>query len=218
MSSADVSIRVGSRAGAHRMRLHRTIRKVHIWVGAWGAIAAVLFGVTGFMQNHRAILKIPQGSTTEVSRVDLNVPEQARNSPEALLAWLANSQQFHLEMQRGPQGQRAAQGTDRRANHWMLVGGNVRTTIQGEYTPGASSLTVRTSEQSPMAVLSRLHKGNGGGVIWTILSDSFALGMIALGISGLIMWSRGRTPAQMVLSVVGVAVLVLGLVTASVIL
>lgn len=27
------------------MRAHRLIRKLHLWIGAWGAIAAVLFGI-----------------------------------------------------------------------------------------------------------------------------------------------------------------------------
>jgi hypothetical protein len=80
---------------------------------------------------------------------------------------------------------------------------------QVEYTEGASSLTVRTNEQSPLAVLARLHKGVGGGVAWILLGDSFAIAMIALGISGLIMWGRGRSPRQMAFSIVGVAMVVL---------
>jgi hypothetical protein len=63
--------------------------------------------------------------------------------------------------------------------------------------------------QSALAVLERLHKGVGGGVAWILLGDSFALAMIALGISGLLLWSRGRSLRQMIFSIVGVALLVL---------
>ena len=94
----------------------------------------------------------------------------------------------------------------------MLTGGNARTTVQTEYSPGSETVVVRTNEQSPLAVIERLHKGVGGGVAWILLSDSFALGMVALGLSGLVMWSRGRTLRQMVFSIVGTAAVVLGLI------
>lgn len=57
--------------------------------------------------------------------------------------------------------------------------------------------------------MERLHKGVGGGVAWILLGDSFAIAMIALGISGLILWSRGRSARQLIFSIVGVALLVL---------
>ncbi len=91
----------------------------------------------------------------------------------------------------------------------MFAGGNARVVTQAEYVRGADSITVRTNVQSPLAVLGRLHKGVGGGVAWILLADSFALAMIALGVSGLVMWGRGRSLRQMVLSIVGVAVAVL---------
>ena len=119
-----------------RMRVHRLIRKLHLWIGAWGAIAAVLFGTTGFLQNHRGVMKLPQGDSTEVSRVELPVPEEARASPEALRQWLHDTQHLDLESQRGPQGRpserspgdapraddppRAGDASSRRAARWTL--------------------------------------------------------------------------------------------------
>ncbi|HVW68508.1 MAG TPA: PepSY-associated TM helix domain-containing protein [Steroidobacteraceae bacterium] len=195
-----------SAAAVRRLRTHRLIRKLHVWIGAWGALAAVLFGVTGFLQNHRALLKLPQGSSIEVARVELPVPSAARNSPEALRAWLASSQHLSFDPPRAPPAVREGRG------RWMLTGGNARTTVQAEYSPGSETVVVRTNEQSPLAVIERLHKGVGGGVAWILLSDSFALGMVALGLSGLVMWSRGRTLRQMVFSIVGTAAVVLGLI------
>lgn len=198
-------------AKLRRLRVHRLVRQLHIWIGAWGALAAVLFGVTGFMQNHRAILKLPQGTSTEVSQVELAVPADARTSPDALRTWFATTQHLQLEPQR-----RAGGGE--RPNHWNLAGGNARTTFQAEYIPGAATVTLRTTQQSLLAILSRLHKGIGGGIAWILLSDSFAIGMVALGLSGLIMWSRGRTPRQMIGSIAAVAVVVLVLVGGSAVL
>jgi len=41
-----------------------------------------------------------------------------------------------------------------------------------------------------------------------LLADSFAIGMLLLGSSGLWMWARGRSPREMVLSVMGLSTLV----------
>jgi hypothetical protein len=222
------------------------MRQLHLWIGAWGAIAAILFGVSGFMQNHRAVLKLPQGDSTEVLKIELVVPESVRVSREALRAWLRDQQHIDVENQRVPPGRGgesrggAALGAAVRSGEpggkpgedspsadargsktgnplaaqqlqqlpWNFTGGNARVVTQVEYVAGAPTATVRTNVQSPLAILERLHKGVGGGVAWILLGDSFALAMIALGISGLVLWSRGRSLRQMIFSIVGVALLV----------
>lgn len=238
----------------NKMKMHRWVRQFHLWIGAWGAIASVVFGLSGFVLNHRAMLKIPQGTATETASEVIPVPASARASRESLLAWLKESRGITFElrperggpggfggggmqgvMQAGPPGARGErregggggpggmegrsgmEGRGGAPSRWMFQAGDVRTTYQAEYHPGEESLTLRTTQQSFMAVLNRLHKGIGGGIIWVLLSDSFAIGMVVLGLSGLIMWARGRTPRQMVMSVLGVAVVVFVLVVGSVI-
>ena len=193
-------------------RTHRLIRQLHLWIGAWGAIAAILFGVSGFIQNHRGVMKLPQGDSTEISKVEVEVPESARASRDAIHEWLRDRQHIEVEAQRGP-----IRGTDspargaagaRQGGRWMFAGGNARITTRVEYVPGASTVTIRRLEHSPLATLERLHKGLGGGIAWILLEDSFALAMVALGISGLIMWARGRTLRQMACSIAGVGLVV----------
>lgn len=218
------------------LKTHRLVRQLHLWIGAWGAIAAILFGISGFMQNHRGIMKLPQGDTTEVSSVELEVPESARQTREEMRAWLHDVQHIDVEIQRarggGPStGGRGAEGGRRGGDsgpggggagpggggvspggggkRWMFNGGNARILTQVEYVEGAPTATVHKSENSPLAILNRLHKGVGGGIPWILLTDSFAVAMVLLGISGIILWARGRTVAQMVFSIVGVAVVVL---------
>src|SRR6266850_2721115 len=95
------------------LRMHRLMRQLHLWIGAWGAIAAILFGVSGFMQNHRAVLKLPQGESTEVAKVELAVPNAARANREALRAWLRDEQHIYVENQRVPAG-RGGEGAGQR--------------------------------------------------------------------------------------------------------
>jgi len=206
-----------------RARTYRVIRQLHLWIGAWGALAAILFGFSGFLQNHRAVLKLPQGESVELSKSDIEVPEVARATPEALRDWLRDTQHMPIDSMRAQPGgegvqQRGEAGAQhgeaggqrsRNGGRWTFNGGNARVTWSAEYTPGATTVQVRGSEQTPLAIMSRLHKGVGGGVAWILLGDSFALAMIALGASGIYMWARGRSAKQMILSVFGAAVLVL---------
>lgn len=183
---------------------------MHLWIGAWGALAAILFGFTGFVQNHRALLKMPQGEATELSNVELPVPDAARATPDAMRAWLTDAQHVDIDNQRV---QRASPmqfngQTIEPPGRWTFNGGNARVVTQAEYREGDAVLTLRTTRQSPLATTLRLHKGVGGGIAWILLTDSFALAMIALGISGLILWARGRNARQMVFSAVGAALII----------
>ena len=70
---------------------------------------------------------------------------------------------------------------------------------------GSGTAELKRSEYSTLAALNRLHKASSGGPGWRILGDSFAICMILLGLSGLWMWARGRTPRQMLVSVTAVS-------------
>lgn len=197
-----------------RWTTHRIMRQVHLWIGAWGATAAIIFGLTGFVLNHRGQLKLPQGTSTELSNHAIAVPQHARAAPGAMLDWLRTTQNVpveNLRVQNGggrPGGEARAAGGER----WVLSGGNARTSWVAEYTPGAETIQVRHSERSTLAVLSILHKGIGGGIAWILLSDSFALAMVLLGLTGIYMWARGRSVRQLTFSVMGAATLLLAVV------
>lgn len=59
----------------------RWIRQVHLWIGAWGALAAVLYGLTGLVMNHHfGDDAWPQSGRIDASPLELQVPVQARTS------------------------------------------------------------------------------------------------------------------------------------------
>jgi uncharacterized protein len=194
-----------------RGKTYRVMRQLHLWIGAWGAVAAILFGATGFIQNHRGMMKLPQGDSTDLSKVQIEVPETARATPEALRDWLRDTQHVPVDSFRAQPGGPTEMGGQkmRGAGKWTFNGGNARIVWTAEYVPGNATVEVRNVEQSPLATLIRLHKGVAGSALWILLTDTFAIGMVMLGISGIVMWGRGRSARQMAFSVFGVAVLVL---------
>jgi hypothetical protein len=195
---------------ASRNKTHRWIRQVHMWIGAWGALAAICYGFTGLVMNHRfGDGAWPQGDSEETGRITLQVPAAARATPEELSLWLRQAQALDAQVIR--KGQPGAKDS-KQPQKWNLSGGTAANSWALEYTPGSDSAELKRSSHTSMAAFNRLHKGVGGGGAWTLLADSFAVGMLLLGLSGIWMWARGRTPRQMVASVLGLSVVVLAVV------
>lgn len=179
-------------------KTYRWIRQIHLWIGAWGALAAVLYGFTGLVLNHRIGENAwPQGESRDAGAAVLQIPAEAQASPERLSLWLQQTQ--HLDVQSIRKGGRG--GRDAGSPKWNLSGGTAADSWQLEYAPGSDSAELRRSQQDFLASINRLHKTVGGGIGWRVLSDSFAIAMVLLGLSGIWMWARGRSYRQMLLSV-----------------
>lgn len=198
-------------------RTYRIVRQVHLWAGAWGALAALLFGFTGLVMNHRfGDGAWPQGEARELGRVTLQVPVEAREAPHALKAWLQSEHGLVPQTFKKGKPEKATFGGREvtQPAKWNLGGGSAGRSWSMEYVPGNATAEVKQSRHSLLAALTRLHKGYNGGGLWTWLVDSFAIGMILLGISGIWMWARGRTPRQMLMSVMALSTLAFGAVVA----
>ena len=192
---------------------HRLIRQLHLWIGAWGALAAVLYGFTGLVMNHRiGENPWPQGDSHGTGTMTLQVPAPARSSPEQLSLWLRTAHQLDAQViRKGAPGRESragdapGAGAAKPAPKWNLSGGSAADSWQLEYTPGGDTAELKRSHQTFLAAINRLHKTVGGGLGWRVLSDSFAIAMVLLGLSGIWMWSRGRSARQMMLSVLAVS-------------
>lgn len=213
MSATTVPLASPRRKGA----LHRWIRRIHLWIGAWGALAAVLYGTTGLIMSHRMGENAwPQGESAEIGRTTLAVPAEARTSAEALSLWLRDTQGLDAQTIRKPkpggEGGKPREGERRGPSGWSLSGGTASASWSLDYAPGADTAELKRTRHSPLAAFTRLHKAVAGGDGWRLLGDSFAIGMILLGLSGLLLWARGRTPKQMLVSVFGASLVAMLLV------
>lgn len=187
---------------------HRWIRQFHLWIGAWGALAAILYGITGLVMNHRfGDAAWPQGNSDELGRTSLPIPAEARATPEQMSLWLRDHQQLDAQVIRKGGSGGAGGGNPNAPQKWTLSGGSASSSWSLDYAPGSETAELKRSRHSPLAAFNRLHKGVGGGGWWILLADSFAIGMILLGLSGIWMWARGRSARQMVLSVMGLSTL-----------
>jgi hypothetical protein len=193
-------------------RLYRFVRQLHLWIGAWGALAAILYGTTGLVMNHRFAWTLPQGENVPAEAVRVSVPDAARASPEALAAWLREAHGLEVLVTRvQPPKDKVPLGAGKadQPEKWTLSGGSARDAWNVEYAAGDASLEVKRTAHGWLSAFNRLHKSQGGGLAWIALGDSFALAMVALGLSGLVLWARGRSPRHMLASVLALAVLAL---------
>ena len=180
---------------------YRWIRQFHLWVGAWGALAAILYGITGLVMNHRfGDGAWPQGDSGELGKTTLAIPAKARATPEQLSLWLRDTQSLDAQVIRKGK-------PDDKVPKWNFSGGSASESWALEYAVGGDSAELKRSSHSTLAAFNRLHKGVGGGAWWILLADSFAIGMLLLGISGIWMWARGRDAKEMLFSVMGLSTL-----------
>lgn len=182
-------------------RIGRFVRALHLWVGLWGALGAVFFGLTGLWLDHRVELKLPQGRTV-FSLLELQVPVAKRGTPEVVHRWIARVVADAL--QHAGDGPGTGGIVPRRADTRMigctpatgcvpLSGGGLAGGWSAQYRPAQGVAQVRLMQRSPWASALALHKGGRLGLPWLLLADSLALAMVVLGMSGLVLvWRRPR--------------------------
>lgn len=170
------------------------LRHVHGWVGLWGAALGMLFGVTGFVLNHRAEpLRISTGAP-RVSTVQAKLPDPAPATPQALAAWLR--EQYALtgrlgRIQHEP-AHRVSWGAHdaMQPEHWQLMFSAPNENVMAEYWMGNDFVTLKRSENAFVATLVNLHRGVGLGVGWVLLIDTIAGSLLLLSLTGVLLWTQ----------------------------
>ena len=174
----------------------RLVRKLHAWIGLSGAAFGLMFGLTGFLLNHRGMMKIESGTIQE-RKVIVDFPD-APASPEALAKVLAA--RFNIPMSRvkwltkaGRTG-KLADTPVKAAEQWTVAFMGHAHFALATYTPGNRTVEVEQKDANVFQALKRLHKGDGGQFGWILVSDAFAGALVFLTLSGMLLWTRLAGP------------------------
>jgi len=170
----------------------RWLRKIHLYVGLWGAALGLLFGATGLLMNHRALLKIPlEKAVQRTAQLKL---AQDFDSADAMAQWLQGELQFQGLQSRvkSDPPRRVAWGerTVEQPERWSFNWQSPHKAVNAEYFVGNRFVKVETQDATPIGTLMRLHTASGVSAFWVLLSDTIAGGLIVLSLSGLLLWTR----------------------------
>lgn len=173
------------------------LRKIHLYVGLWGAVLGLLFGATGILMNHRAIMKIPVAiSAQRVAQLPL--PAQSVTSLEQMSSWLQQELKFTPEQVRQIKAQpaKAIMWADREVmqpERWSISMQSPQRGVNIEYFVGNRYVKLDQMDATPIGSLTRLHMAIGVSAFWILLSDTIAGSLILLSITGLLLWTQLHT-------------------------
>ncbi len=179
-----------------RGRVLHWIRVTHLWLGLWGAVLGLVFGVTGFLMNHRTLLRIPV-EKAETTRTQVSIPAALANSDE-LTTWLRG--RFALPNARAisrnesPTRVRFQGQVFEQPERWSVTLATPKFSVSARHIPGSGIIELETQDATRWGVLMRLHTGSGASVIWVLIVDTIAGAMVLLTLSGVLLWTRLRVP------------------------
>lgn len=189
-----------------RAAVLKWLRRTHAWCGLWGGVFGLLFGATGILLNHRAVMKLPVVETTP-SSLTVQVDPRHRASPESLRTWLAGTLHLRPEQMRIDRQPAKAvdwgDGTLRQPERWELVHSGPKGSIHAEYWVGNDVVALKRKDGNAFYMLTRLHMAQGVHPVWILAADSIAGCLIMLSITGTLMWSRLHGPRLLALGLVG---------------
>ena len=185
-----------------RVAFIRWLKRVHAWTGFWGAVLFFTLGLSGVLLNHRSIMKIETGEPVEVSAMEIAVNPALLSDRDALGRWAAK--EFGLTAKPRPPRRKEAEdgapkplerksflGRERQAaEKWELAFSQVNGKVLVEYVPGSRSVSVRQEADNAFGVIKNLHKGSGLGVLWVLFLDTIAGALVAMSLTGFLLWTR----------------------------
>src|SRR5581483_9652883 len=78
----------------------------------------------------------------------------------------------------------------RQPAHWTAAFASAQSSLVADYWVGNDYVALRRSDANFLSTLNNLHKGAGVGVGWILLADTFGAGMIALALTGVLLWTQ----------------------------
>lgn len=186
-------------ASAQRGKLIRTLRKIHGWLGLWGAVLGLLFGASGFLLNHRAVLKIP-AVKMEATEIQLPMRDPLPANAREFTRFIQQTLHIpHDPIQ--PKGGRKSEKPNEawfmgkdvpQPERWEVNFAMPHAMVHAEYVAGNQFATVRREDANIWGFITRMHKGIGANTAWVLLVDSLAGALILLSITGVLLWTKMR--------------------------
>ncbi|MES1993301.1 MAG: PepSY-associated TM helix domain-containing protein [Pseudomonadota bacterium] len=182
------------------------IARLHGWIGLWGAVLGLLFGVSGFVLNHRAVLKLDLMAYAPTHQ-RIEVPLEAGTSPQALAAWLPGALALPQAKVRIPDDDRRPTpepvAAMERGKRWNVMLNTPQERVQVIYWAGEPRAEVTRERANFIATLARLHTGAGLGAGWVLFADTLAGAIVALTLSGVLLWTKLHPGRLLAVGLVG---------------
>jgi len=188
----------GRRKKSRRAIFLTWLRKIHLYVGLWGAVFGLLFGATGILLNHRAIMKIPVEKTVQKT-VQLALPSATSfSTPAEMSVWLQQELQFKavappIIKSQPPQKVIWGDIETMQPARWTIGLHRPGGAINAEYFVGNRFVKLDKLDATPIGTLTRLHMSTGVNAFWILLTDTIAGSLILLSITGLLLWTQLHT-------------------------
>ena len=215
----------------------RWVKRTHAWTGISTAILALIFAWSGFMLNHRTHFTL--GAPALTDQFTIPAPETGFASPQDLADFLVAKyglrtspvlEQFEATPQpagRGmgmgqlPAGTSPAMAGGRRGSggasvavqgpsfsaSWQAPGGD----FSGEWVMGSSEIALTQSDRGFNRIVNRLHSGRGlEGGTWHFIISAYAVMLLFLSLSGVMLWSRVSGTARVGGGLLGASLLLIG--------
>lgn len=192
-----------------RGNLIRTLRKIHGWLGLWGAVLGLLFGVSGFLLNHRAVMKVPAVKMEE-SEVQLLMAQPTPANLKEFTRHIQSTFNINQEPAKPKSSKGAANnkksttdvieakearflGKDmQQPEQWEVSFQLPNAVIHAEYIAGNQYAVIKREDANIWGFITRMHKGVGANAAWVLLVDSLAGALILLSITGVLLWTKMR--------------------------
>ena len=191
----------------------RWLKRIHAWTGFWGALFFLMMGSSGFLLNHRSLLKIDTGDNIELPAVELPVAPGTINDAEDLGKWA--KQALHLPVKasaprgpggpeggRGPGGEKGGRKPDAtfmgkpvaQAEKWTRNFNMPDARVTVDYVPGSNHVSAKREAVNVLGVIKNLHKGVGLPIGWVLFIDTIAGALITMALTGYLLWTRMHGP------------------------
>ena len=185
-------------------KFRRWLKRVHAWTGFWGALFFLLMGTSGFLLNHRSLLKIDTDKPIEVSTLELPVAAGAINDADGLGTWAEKTLDLPVKAQapKGDANEGGARGDKARfmgkdvsqAQNWTRTFNMPDARVTVDYVPGANHVTAKRENNGFLGTIKNLHKGVGLSVAWVLFIDTIAGALITMALTGFLLWTRLHGP------------------------